>query len=244
MAVRGNFLARQAGFAVRHVTVFCEHACDDIIPAFGNPENRANELAESEYRRLCSQPVGEYGDYDLAIAAEAAHEKGLAFYETLTAVRQSMLNLLAAGLFHLIEQELANLCHIEAETVAPPTDTKICVTADWYQQHFGLDLGSLDSWQMIDDLPLVANTVKHAEGKSATDLRQRRPEFFRHPIDRKLLPNETQSVSFVRPVRSPLSGEDLYITEEAFQEFAQAAERFLRDVVNYFEAHDSDYFPR
>ena len=237
-------MARQARYAARHVTAFCECVFQDIIPALGDVEKRANEVADGEYHRLCSQPVGEYGDDDLATAAEAAHEKGLAFYETMTAVRQSVLNLFAAGLFHLVEQELADLCHLEPESLAPPTDTKIYVTADWYRQHFGLDLRSLDPWQMVDDLRLVANTVKHAEGKSAADLRQRRPELFRHPIDRKLFPNETHSIGFVRPVRSPLSGEDLYISEEALHEFAQAAEKFVAEVVDYFERHASEHFPR
>jgi hypothetical protein len=244
MALRGSVLARQGGSAARHVTAFCECVFHEIIPAFGDVERRANEVADREYHRLCFQPVGEYGDGDLATAAQAAHEKGWAFYETMTAVRQSVLNLFAAGLFHLVEQELADLCRLEPESVAPPTDTKIRVTADWYRQHFGLDLRSLDSWQMIDDLRLVANTVKHAEGKSAADLRQRRPELFRHPTDRKLFPNETHSIGFVRPVRSPLSGEDLYISEEALHEFAQAAEKFVAEVANYFGRHASEHFPR
>lgn len=243
MAITGAFVVWQARSAVDYVTAFCECVLCELIPAFGDVDKRANEVAEREYHRLGSQPVGEYGD-GMASAAEAAHDKGLAFYQTMTAVRQSVLNLFAAGLFHLIEQELADLCHIEPESVPPPTDTKISETVKWYSQYFGLNLRDLKPWQIVDDLRLVANTVKHAEGPSADDLRERRPELFRHPIDTKLFPEETHSPLFVSPVRSPLSGEDLYVTEEAFRDFAQAAETFITEVVDYFEARESDYFPR
>ena len=42
----------------------------------------------------------------------------------------------------------------------------------------------------------------------------------------------------------PLAGDDLYITEEFFQQYSQAANRFLLDIVNYFDAHGDEYYPR
>ena len=46
----------------------------------------------------------------MALLAERAHDKGLVFYETMYGLRQSVLNLFAVGLFHRLEQELADLC--------------------------------------------------------------------------------------------------------------------------------------
>jgi hypothetical protein len=45
----------------------------------------------------------------------------------------------------------------------------------------GLDLSSLPSWPVIDELRLVANVVKHGEGDSAEKLRETRPELFVYP---------------------------------------------------------------
>jgi hypothetical protein len=41
-----------------------------------------------------------------------------------------------------------------------------------------LDLKQLSGWPLIPELPLVANTAKHAEGKSSGELRSLRPELF------------------------------------------------------------------
>ena len=44
-------------------------------------------------------------EVDLGDAAELANERGLAYYETMAGVQQGVLNLLAVGLHHLLEQQ-------------------------------------------------------------------------------------------------------------------------------------------
>jgi len=244
MAVTGHYLAWQIRSLVEYVRAFGECVLHDVMPAFGNLEKRAEEVANSEYERLGSEPVGEYGDDDMASAAEAAHEKGLAFYETLVALRQTTLNLFTAGLFHLLEQELADFCYDGAFTVRPPADSNLKVVAEWYRRHFDLDLQSLPSWPSIDELRLVANTVKHAEGGSARQLRERHPELFEHPLVRHLLPGESGALRSLRPIRLPLGGEDLYVTEDLFQEYSQAANQLMADISKHFEVHGAEYYPR
>ena len=56
-----------------------------------------------------SQPVGDEYSVDGSEEAEAAHDIGLSFYEDISKMYQATLNLFSAGLFHVIEQQLADL---------------------------------------------------------------------------------------------------------------------------------------
>ena len=104
MAVTGHYLAFHARIsAVAHVRAFGECVLSQVMPAFADLENRAEDVANAEYARLGSEPASEDCEGDMAAAAEAAHGKGLAFYETMVALRQTPLNLFTAGLFHLVE---------------------------------------------------------------------------------------------------------------------------------------------
>ena len=147
---------------------------------------------------------------------------------TFKLLRQTTLNLFAAGLFHLVEQRLADLCRDASFDVLPPRDTKLSVVTSWYGDHFLLELQKLPPWPTIDEMRLVANVVKHAEGRSAEDSRDVRPELF----------------EFVRPVRMPLAGDDLYVTEDRFRIYGEAAHQFFADIATYFETHAGEYYPR
>ena len=43
--------------------------------------------------------------------AEQAEYEAQEFYEMMFPLRQTTINLFTAGLFHLVEQQLAGLCH-------------------------------------------------------------------------------------------------------------------------------------
>ncbi len=241
MAVTGRYMASRVRFsAIPYVRAYGDCVLSDVMSAFANLEKRADEIANAEFERLGSEPAGEDCDVDMGVLAEVAQDKGQAFYDTMSSLRQTTLNLFAAGLFHLLEQHLADLCHDGAFTVAPPDDTKLHIISAWYQQYFELDLSAFVPWPKIDELRLVANAVKHAEGSAARNLRQLRPELFQHPVVRELMPGISGPV---RPIRMPLAGDDLYITEQFFEEYLRAANQLFADIANHFEAHGEEYYP-
>src|SRR5690242_11614023 len=201
MPVEGSELSPRARRGRKAIEVFRDHAVEQLLSLFKDLDARSNKVAKEEFERLGAQPVGEYGDVDMADLAEEAHDAGLAFYETMSGLRQTTINLFAAGLFHLLEQHLADLCHDRSFTVDPPKESKLKELARWYSAHFDLDLSALASWNLVDELRLVANVVKHAEGKSAEQLRLRRADLFEHPALRALRAGGRQ---FFRPVRMPL----------------------------------------
>jgi hypothetical protein len=50
------------------------------------------------------------------------------------------------------------------------------------------------------------------------------------------------STSSVTPVRSPLSGEEFFVSEKLLQAYAEAAESFFGEIAHHFSAHRSDYY--
>jgi|SRR5215472_13366004 len=92
-----------------------------------------------------------------------------------------MLNLMAAALFHLLEQQLAAIGQDSSFSQSGMPCVKLLDLANWYAVHVGVDLRALNSWNSINELRLLANVVKHAEGNSSEELRELRPDLFAHP---------------------------------------------------------------
>jgi hypothetical protein len=227
---------------LRLVQAYVECVRRDVLPAFDNLETRANDVANDEYDRLLAHTARDDWDGDASYLAEAAENKGAGFYETFAAMRQSLLNLFAVGLFHLLEQQVADLCHDGAFLVSPLESTQLVgPVSTWYLQHFDLNLQGLPSWPRIDELRLVANVTKHAEGNSADQLRRRRPALFCPPCFKEKHP---ESVHLSANVARPLAGDDLYVTPEVLQEYGEVAMAFLSEIEHYFQEHRDEHYPR
>jgi hypothetical protein len=91
----------------------------------------------------------------MADVAEDAQSHSYDWWEMMTSLRQTMLNLMAAGLFHLVEQQLAALSR-DGMFDAPVKDTKLSVIARWYRENLGIDLASMPSWGTVDEMRLIA----------------------------------------------------------------------------------------
>jgi hypothetical protein len=128
-------------------------------------------VANEYWDHVTSQPAPEDFDGDLSGFAEDGNDYAIAWYLMMRSLRQTMLNLLATGLYHLAEQQLAMLCRDGGFTMPAPRDTKLEGVARWYQQNLRLDLEGLQEYALLDELRLVANTVKHGKGvfKRSTD---------------------------------------------------------------------------
>lgn len=220
---------------------FGRYVMEDAVPVFTNLSDRADAIADLEFKRLGEQPAGEDCDGDMSIAAEAAEEKGQVFYDTMVAIRQTSLNLFAAGLFHLLEQQLADLCRDGAFTTALPRDTKLEIVSDWYSNNFGLDLRDLAAWPKINQLRLLANSVKHGEGKSAVELRAIRPDLFQNPHLSEFF-RDFPEMNTAQVVRLPLAGEDIFVTTEVFSEFSEAANSWFAEIAEYFVANKDERY--
>ena len=208
-----------------------------VLSAFDNLEEKAKEQANDFFNNYPADEYTDPGD-----VAEWAQDHSCAWWETMVSLRQSIVNLLAAGLFHLIEQQLSALsldCAYERVR-----DTKLEVVKNWYIANLGIDLASLESWGKIDELRLVANSVKHAEGTSSRQLRELRPDLFQNPAFADLRA-EMGERFFDRddPLSRPLAGEDMFVTENDLHDYCTAGVALLNGIVEFCAARRDDQFP-
>jgi len=187
------------GEFVRQVEAF-ERLARRLLASFADIAQEARDEADRVYRERCTRP-GEGGDLDAA--AEAASDAALELYVSLAATKQAAVSLLAAGLYHLFEQQ---------QKRAP--------------ERLRIAWNSYKSWTPVYELHLVANAVKHGEGRSAKELRGRRPDMFRPPELARL----GAELPPVQVVGMPLAGVDLYVTEKDLENYAGALKQLWEEV--------------
>jgi hypothetical protein len=232
--VNGNYLAsRVSGDLVGTLIAFREFFFRDVLPAFGDLNAQADEVANDYYSRIEAQAGSEY-EVDMADVEENVRQHSYDWWCMMTSLRQTMLNLTAAGLFHLIEQQLATLSRdgLFSGEEPMPRDRKLEKVKEWYCGRLGIDFGALPSWGTINEMRLVTNTVKHGDGGSAENLRALRPELFVDPKFAEFLRKwgpEGTSPNRER-LTAPLSGEDFFVTEEILRAYASSAEAFFREI--------------
>ncbi|SRR5713101_4879567 len=197
-----------------------------LLSSFENLSDEANRVEQEEYERLCRLVPYEYDDASLA---EHAMDKAIAYIQTITGIKQGLINMFGAGLYHFFEQQLLSyhrrefLFHNLEEHNDPDLlkVTKVCEIC----AENGIDLKSIASWSRIyDELRLLANTVKHADGWACDQLRSQRPDLFRSPTSVKL------GSFLVSPVvYQPLAGDGIYLSEEEFKRYTEDVKAFWPD---------------
>lgn len=199
----------------------------------------AASVEQEAYDDLMAQPA----DYDYAgdgsDEAEAANDIGLSFYEDISKMYQATLNLFSAGLFHVVEQQLADLTR-DGAIEKKASETPLKEVIEWYKRGFQLDLTQFSEWSVIDELRLVANSTKHAEGSAAKQLRTKRPDVFVYPSLRK---DDPTTLAMHTPLSLPLGGDGLYVTGDDFRKYHKAVLDLFDWLRQYFEDHGEEYFP-
>lgn len=202
-----------------------------VIPAFGNINEEAEKIEQEEFERL--NAIGdEYGD--LGDCAERATDKGITYYLDMTAAFQGLLNLFAAGLYHMFEQQIL-LFHRKALLLKDQENDLKSINLNKVKEilaNSSIDITSFSSYPKIDELRLVANTVKHADGDSAKKLKGHCPDLF-EPLLGSAFMSMFPSISATkRQVFQPLAGEDLYIKTENFKAYTKAVRIFWLELAD------------
>lgn len=101
---------------------------------------------------------------------------------------------------------------------------------------YGIQIEAFLSWNKINELKLVANTVKHADGMSCEVLKKLRPDYFTPPsLEKDGLDSGHGGIG---EVFHPLAGEDLYISTEEFAKYVEAVKQFCEDLAKSFDAFE------
>ena len=128
------------------------------------------------------------------------------------------------------------------ESFRPEADTLVLGL-----EHLEVNLDALPGWgQIYDELRLIANIVKHGEGRSEEQLRKIRPDLFETQFERQLQ-KTGQTLRFSDtplPIESPLAGEGFYVIQEDLNDYCDAAEGFLRSIERHFLDRERERYPK
>lgn len=220
---------------VAEVRAFERAAVGRVLPAFDDLEAEADAFAAVEYERLGAMPADE--NVDMGDLAEMAEEAGIDRYEELTGVRQAMLNLMTAALFHLVEQQL--FLFFRRQVLRPEEEAGVNLNT-WRIVHerfaaAGVDLKVLNGWPKFRELECVANVVKHGDGPSAQLLRALNPRVLVPELFRK----DPRLNKPIGAVGTPLSGDGVHVTASELRIYADAAVAFWRDLAEAIRAADA-----
>ena len=221
-------------FHIRRVEAFRTAALDKVERAFSGIAEEADAAAEAEFDRLGSMPADLDGSIDLGDLADWATERGIEYYETMLAVRQGMVNLLAVGLHHLFEQQ--QLFFLRRELAQDEHGTLKPTDLEKHLPDYGIDCRSFTCAGKLQELRWAANTIKHAAGPSAKKLARERPDLFENPVLSRAGWQKGEDARAQRAVEiassspfAPLAGEDLFVSEHDLTEWSAA-------VIAYWEA--------
>ena len=168
---------------------------------------------------------------------DAAMHAGVDHYTMMKGIIQGIVNLFTIGLFHLFEQQLLYFHRTELlmrHEEDNPDLLKLDKAKEILLRDYKIDIERFSAWGKVNELRLVANTVKHADGTSAEKLKTLRPELFRHPeFDR----DSRRSGLAITPgqVFQPMAGQDVYITVDEFNLYVEAVKHFWFELSSAFE---------
>jgi hypothetical protein len=172
-------------YALDLVRAYSSGFADRVLPGFQDIEAEADAASEAYFDSRMNQMASE-DEYweDEGAVAEHAQEHGLSVYTDLEFVRQQVTGLAIAGLYHLWERLVKEFLETSFRAVDPPVPPQTVRRADfnvvvvWLRERFGWDIEAEGFFAHLHQLHLVANVVKHGDGKSCEALLDKAPELF------------------------------------------------------------------
>ena len=219
---------------LRTVEYFERTLNQKVLPSFDSISHEAEQVETEAFERLGKSVDPEW--YDPADYFEAARDEGIDFYIMANGMKQGITNLFTAGLFHLFEQWFLKIYRQELVSFREepkPNLLKLAIALDRLLRGNGIDIQTFSSWRTVDELRLVANTIKHADGASCKELKKLRPDLFVSPLTK----DEGVEIDLVvrREVFHPLAGEDLYVSADEFGKYAEAVKHFADELAKAFD---------
>jgi hypothetical protein len=195
-----------------------------VLPVFDGMKQELDDLEERRRNELMSAVDDSQEDYRAKgeVMEALAVNEAMEHATMLSAVYYATLNLYAAALFHLTEQHIVDLS-TRILDYRHRAEMALADAIKWFNEDVGLDLKGLPTWAVINELRLVAHTVKHGEGHSAKALCELRPDLF-------TLPHHRSDGAADLRVRKPLFGEGVYVTEEDFVTYHIGSVAFWNEI--------------
>lgn len=188
--------------------VFYDSVINRLLPSFLSIEEEANSIEKNSLAAINNQNFNPNVDYECAM--EDAYFDGVNHYLVQSQMRQSFLNISTLWLYHLFEQQLNNISLKTIEDFDYKRRNAIQRIENCLREK---NLEDNPNWKIIySELRLVANVLKHAEGSSKNQLKERRPDLF-----------------LASSVSIPLFEYEICISEKDFEKYYKAVQCFWAD---------------
>jgi hypothetical protein len=195
------------------------------MDAFALVDREAEIISSGELARLRDSGVCEEfpGEHD-----EDAYYAGQAYRMAMRDAQQALLNGLAVVLYHHFEQTMIAFLRQDLLPGEERDDQKLFSLREAIRRiaGLGIDCKRFASWQKLDELRLVANTAKHAEGPASKELQQLRPDLFPPPLLGE--PGE------MNPLYSSLAGQAFVLSAADLDAYLEAASFFWQNLAGEF----------
>jgi hypothetical protein len=185
--------------------------------SIGSEADRVQEEVLELLKRSVEPEESDPSHYD-----KMAFDEGLEFYQLMHDTRQGLINSFTAGLYHLFEQQICELYRLIAWDKQAVLNGEKAIKN---LQMLGLNARDFPEWTSLEEVRLLANCIKHAEGSSCKLLAERRPDLFEQPT---IGPKLHGPRAFVE---RPLSGDGIYVSASEFERMADTAKRFWEYVI-------------
>ncbi len=213
---------------IKRIEYYFDTLVRRILPIYENIEREAEKISKEKWDEYMSMPVDD--SIDPSEIAEKAFDEGLEYFLIMAGQKQSQINHSTTVLYHLVEQHL--LFFHRKQLLMPWKEQNkklICFKElrSRLKQH-NIDINTFSSWNIFEELRLVNNVVKHADGESANRLKKLRPDLF------QLSGIKSNSSKFKIPeswVYLPMAGEDLYLSLEDVKNYKNSLISFTEEFI-------------
>ena len=187
-----------------------------LLPTFDSVHAEVEAIQREAYRAN-NERANDGNGLDPQTAHDAAFEASSVHFDSVLDLRQGLQNMFAVTLYHLFEQQVRAF-HVRVLHHKP--------------LKFGPDV--LKAWDKtlpdpvlttgqrsgLDELRLLANTVKHGDGASAQELYTAAPHLFLADYEQDALDDPTVIVH--KPdIGTPLFGQDLFVRLDDIHRYRQ-----------------------
>ena len=172
---------RQAALDITNA--YTEGFTTRLIPTFDNIKEEADKASKAYWESAMSS-IADEGYHCDGDFAEAATEAGIDVYQDLSFVRQQLIGLSIAGLYHLWERTLKQFIIKELKQYRANEKAMKTIANHNFDgiveilQQFGHNLTLAPYYSCLNELRLVTNVVKHGEGQSFNELTKIAPQLF------------------------------------------------------------------
>lgn len=169
---------------------YIEQARTRLLSQFENIETEAKKATEEHLEKVSIRFNADKHDPSRfnEAAHEAAHEKGIEFYQLLSDMHETTRLSVIAGMFHQWDKKLRDWIVWEVrhdhrgENVANEIWKADFQSIMDLLRAYGFDVSTLPCYQQLDTMRLVVNVFKHGNGQSLDALKKSFPELIPNPL--------------------------------------------------------------